>query len=464
MAALLVRVSEDPARPLGHAIVTLSGLPRGLETFEFALSRHGFAANHLGPDGWQGAECWLQPEEAWFSGDVLKFVLHPDLVFQLENMPYQLAVRGQGLTGTAAVTFVWPLQLELEEGGASGERKVVGGTRVNPAPKPRSEPASDAPVAEPPLPLPEMGSADLAIPDVAIPEIGPGLDEGDEDRTRTAPSRPRVAKPEESANRAEEPGAKAPIVNTTIPVDSETARKAFGRLGSPASGDDRQTGEAASIGKAAKPTVPLSTGKSPALAESSRLEARPDMAGAAGAERRGMSGWLIGLLVLVVLAATAAVGWWWFSHQAGGTPPVTDKPAAPAGTRVSPEPRPAPEPIPAPQPKPAPEPTPAPKPATSVRPALPEPVVPVRPALPEPAGTPPVTVPATPLPPVAPSPPSATRPVPPVMPVDRERSAPPTPASPPRPGSGRSLEDELKSQFDPTVQELEKRLRPQKSP
>ena len=114
MAVLSVHVSEDPARPLGHAIVTLSGLPRGLETFEFALSRHGFAANHLGLDGWQGAECWLQPEEAWFSGDVLKFVIHPDLVFQLENMPYQLAVRGQGLTGAATVTFVWPLQLELE--------------------------------------------------------------------------------------------------------------------------------------------------------------------------------------------------------------------------------------------------------------------------------------------------------------------------------------------------------------
>ena len=62
MSALSVRVSEDPARPLGHAIVTLNGLPRGLETFEFGLSRHGFAASYLGADGWQGAECWLQPK------------------------------------------------------------------------------------------------------------------------------------------------------------------------------------------------------------------------------------------------------------------------------------------------------------------------------------------------------------------------------------------------------------------
>ena len=40
MSTLSVRVSEDPARPLGHAIVTLEGLPRTLETFEFALSRY----------------------------------------------------------------------------------------------------------------------------------------------------------------------------------------------------------------------------------------------------------------------------------------------------------------------------------------------------------------------------------------------------------------------------------------
>ncbi len=36
---------------------------------------------------------------------------------------------------------------------------------------------------------------------------------------------------------------------------------------------------------------------------------------------------------------------------------------------------------------------------------------------------------------------------------------PPTPTPPPARPSGRSLEEELKSQFDPTVQELEKGLR-----
>ncbi|HRE55240.1 MAG TPA: hypothetical protein PLP22_10670, partial [Candidatus Competibacter sp.] len=196
MAALSVRVSEDPARPLGHAIITLDGLARGLETFEFALSRHGFSANHLGTDGWQGAECWLQPEEAWYSGDALKFVIHPDQVFQLENMPYQLAVRGQGLNGVATATFAWPLQLELEEGSASAERKVVGGTRVNPAPAPRAAPAT-----------PEIKNPDVALPDVAIPKIDAAADD-DDDRTRVAVNRARAAS--DAAKTASDAGGRAP--------------------------------------------------------------------------------------------------------------------------------------------------------------------------------------------------------------------------------------------------------------
>ncbi|MGB5064697.1 MAG: hypothetical protein WBQ37_13210, partial [Candidatus Competibacter sp.] len=194
MPTLSVRVSEDPARPLGHAIVTLEGLPRTLETFEFALSRHGFAANHLGPEGWQGAECWLQPEEAWYGGAALKFVVHPDLAFQLENMPYRLAVRGQGLDRSAAATFVWPLELDIEEGSASGERRVVGGTRVDPGPKTRPEPAGGSSSAEPSMP--EISQAELAIPDLPIPDIVAGA-EPTEDALPTqvvAPQRPSMSR------------------------------------------------------------------------------------------------------------------------------------------------------------------------------------------------------------------------------------------------------------------------------
>lgn len=348
MAALSVRVSEDPARPLGHAIVTLGGLPRGLETFEFALSRHGFAANHLGPDGWQGAECWLQPEEAWFSGELLKFVIHPDLVFQLENMPYQLAVRGQGLTGTATSTFVWPLQLELEEGGAGGERKVVGGTRVNPGPTSRPEPARAVPAVEPPpLPLPEVGGADLKIPDMPIPEIGAGLDAGDEDRTRLAPPRLKDSKPRDSTGLGRTPTASPQASEAVVPAEDDLTRKAPGRVVPlPAA---RRADAVAGDGVETKSASPVAGGEPPIRAEPPRLGSgpppfEPGPSGAAAA-RRGKSGMLAGLLGLVALAALAAFGWWWFGRSAGEKPPIPlpDKPAAPipstppTGSRLTPE-------------------------------------------------------------------------------------------------------------------------------
>ncbi|MBL8250944.1 MAG: hypothetical protein JNK31_04680 [Candidatus Competibacter sp.] len=412
MAALSVRVSEDPARPLGHAIITLNGLPRGLETFEFALSRHGFSANHLGLDGWQGAESWLQPEEAWYSGDALKFVIHSDLVFQLENMPYQLAVRGQGLDGVATATFAWPLQLELEEGSASAERNVVGGTRVNPAPTPRTAPAAP----------PEIKHPDVAVPEVSIPKID-AFESEEDDRTRVAPNRGQSVPPAMTGREGEDSAAPPPL--PAAPAASDHPARA------PAS------------------AAPAGAAESAASAERGRREAEArDAAAPAG---RGGSGWLAALIGALVLAALAGAAWWWFGQQAGKPAPVSpvERPApstAPAGPqpsadgqavpasprsetalRPAPEPRAAPEPVPAPEPQPAPEPRPAPEP----------PVVP-------------------PVPPRLEPPPA-----PPVAPPSRQ-SAPSQQNSRARPNSGRSLEEELKSQFDPTVQELEQRLRRQK--
>jgi hypothetical protein len=453
MSTLSVRVSEDPARPLGHAIVTLGGLPRGLETFEFALSRHGFPANHLGPDGWQGAECWLQPEEVWYSGDALKFVLHPDLAFQLENMPYRLAVRGQGLAGAAEATFVWPLELALEEGGASGERRVVGGARVESGPKPRPAPAGDRPAVEPP-PLPEVGGLAVDIPDVPIPEIGAGSEPMDDHLpTRVLPPRPAVAEPAD-ADRKPRPVAgsavKAAAASVAVSPGSEPTRKVSGRLvppvldeGRKAAGDARAAPEASppALGPVREPPTRVLPPRSESVPESRSV----DTAGGAAEERRGMSGprvGLLGLLVLAALAALAAVGWWWFGRPASDkAPPVTTAPPVTPGRayrapepKPAPEPRPAPEPVPAPEPKPAPEPVPAPEP---------------RPA--------PVSAPAPPAQPTA-------RPAPSPIPVERDRPASRSPVEPTRPASDRSLEDELKSQFDPTVQELEKQLRPRKTP
>jgi hypothetical protein len=416
MSALSVRISEDPARPLGHAIVTLGGLPRSLETFEFVLRRHGFTDNHLGPDGWQGAECWLQPQEVWYSGEALKFVIPPDLAFQLENMPYRLAVRGQGLASVADVTFTWPPQLEIEAGAASSERRVVGGVRVEAGPKLPPEPAP----ASAPL-VTDAGDADLPIPDMPIPDISFGAEPVDENlSTRAAPGRPSPPPPpkpadDDQATRIVTSGARSSPANRNLPVDPEPTVSVPGRRVSP--------------------PVPAELAPEPPI----RAPSPAATPGATNEARRSQSGLLIGLLTLVVLVAAMAAGGWWLIRRGEPTRFVASPVAVPpVRAYASPEPKPAPDPKPAPEPVPAPEPKPAsePVPAPEPKPA-PEPAIPVHPVLSEPPAS-------TPVPP-------ATTPSP--------RAAPSRP-----PDSGRSLEDELKSQFDPTVQELEKRLHRSKSP
>lgn len=426
MTALSVRVSEDPARPLGHAIITLGGLPRELETFEFALSRHGFANNHLGMEGWQGAECWLQPEEAWFSGELLKFVIHPDLVFQLENMPYRLTVRGQGLAGTASTTFVWPLQLELEEGTDLSQRKVVGGTRVNLAPAPRPEPAT----AQPP-PLPEVNTVDLAIPDVPIPKIATHEEIEDDDQTQEAPpllgNRQRLDGPDSAPLVSEvleptAPARGAPVI-PPAPTDIGTI-------------DQRPPLTEARVPLAdQEPAVPVILDRPPP-----RPITAPHVEQAA-ASRPGKSGMLIGFLGLgMLLLALAAVGWWWLSQPPEGKRAATSPAQAtiPGGT------------IPQAAPPAFQKAEPAPESPPAVRP-MPEPESPVN-APPVDSTLEPVDQPAA----LEPSPP-ATPP-----PVTTQPASPSSSAGSAPTGTTRSLEDELKLQFDPTQQELEKRLRSEK--
>ena len=426
MSAFSVRVSEDPARPLGHAIVTLSGLPRSLETFEFALRRHGFADNHLGPDGWQGAECWLQPEEVWYSGEVLKFVLPSDLAFQLENMPYRLAARGQGLAETVEITFSWPLQLEIEAGGTSGERRVVGGARVEAGPKPRPGPS---PI--PDAPLPDLGGAAIAIPEMPIPEIDAGAESVDDNPpTRVAPGRitaPKLADNGDEITRIVVPGTRSTPSSRNIPAAAEPTTKIAGRRVPLTAGESQRNSGGAVMPPAAAPE-PKSMSPAPSRPEPGVASPPAHPADARSEPGRGKFGWLIGLLALAILAAAAVAGGGWFSRQPR---PVTPALIAPPEPKPAPGPKPPPGTRPAPGPQPAPEPEPA-----------PEPALPARPIAPVPSEPPPAALPAPPA--LAPAEPSS-----------HPRSSAPPPAS----GSGRSLEDELNSQFDPTTQELEKRLR-----
>ncbi|MFO1424899.1 MAG: hypothetical protein U1F70_14835 [Candidatus Competibacteraceae bacterium] len=462
MTALSVRVSEDPARPLGHAIITLSGLPRGLETFEFTLSRHGFAANHLGSDGWQGAECWLQPEEAWYSGDAIKFVVHPDLAFQLENMPYTLGVRGQGLADVVAVTFVWPLELELEEGTVGGERRVVGGTRVNATPKPRPEPE---PSAMPAVESLEVSKADLPIPDVAIPEISAEpMADADDAPTQIVGHRVRAPHSTQDApTRVVEGRIRPPVSEPGRPSSEEPTHKISEQQVPPAGGDGPPTVPSPlppPLPAKDLPTVVAPSGRPAPLSESPPIPAETAGEGRPGGGFRLSTG----LILLAALAVLAALGgWWWFGpHAADKLPMATPPTGAPTSIHRAPEPKPAPEPIPAPAPVPAPVPVPAPIPVPAPVPVpAPEPPAPERTPVPPPISTPPpVLAPVTSGQPPAPE---RTPAPPPVAPVPQVPLKPP-PAPPTRPGgSGRSLEDELKSQFDPTLRELEKGLRRPKS-
>jgi hypothetical protein len=442
---LAVRVTEDPSRPMGHAVITVEGVIRTLETFEFALRRHGFADNNLGPNGWQGPECWLTPEEAWYSGDSLKFVVGADVVYQMESMPYELVLRGQGMEGSAKVTFVWPVELELEE-SAGGERQAVGGTKVHPVPRARSSKPIATTATTPEVPLPELQAADISIPNLAIPSAGP--------------SQPLNVKPSGEIQPAEPPPLTAQTTAESLPLPPVPAEP-----------------------PPLPPQRAVEPPPAPPQAEPIRTERPPselplDSAGPPAA-RPGIAGWIIGVITLIGFLA-AGIGIWLFLHRGGTEPPsplvptVTtpaakpDSPFTPSlptlptprveqssppqpGSNATPGSASLTEPssgaLPAPRSQPTVEFKPGP-PSTSVSPPVPLPALPPRPtAVPETT-----TVPKTrPLPESVASPPA----------VPGSAAVPVT--EPARQGGSagkRDLESELQSQFKSAIEvELEETLK-----
>lgn len=479
MSKLAVRVAEDPSRPLGHAVIIVEGLPKTLETFEFALRRHGYPDNNLGPEGWQGPDCWLTTEEAWYSGESFKFVVGPQVIYQMESMPYELVLRGQGMPETARVTFVWPLELEVEETG--GEREAVGGTRVHPAPRGRGPQApaeqtvtrlqAPTPGLEAPadhtisgLDVPTLGTVDITIPKLEIPGYEPPLDQARAEPPPLPPE-PSLAPPPLPPG-PESPGAVEP---PPLPPQSGPA-------------------------SAESPPPP------PAVLPPAGLEEPP--------AKRKMGGLIIGAIVLIALIAAGIVGWRVFQKGSVEVPPVVappapvpapvSKPGAPATRPMPIEPAPAPKPRPSPasasapapvtetpsvpRPMPAPAPTSVPVPEANQTPApVSEPGSPVR-LSPAPIAKPAVSAPGSPLAP-QPSTVPETIPMPEKVhapdkpaPVSAPNPSPtPTPAAIPIPkpprvdergrGPKRNLESELKSQFDSDLEsELESTLKRKPAP
>lgn len=180
-----VRVSEDIRRQQGQAIVSVATLPAKPETLEFALRRYDCFANHLGPCGWQGTERWLAPEEAWYRGDELQFVLRADWVENLENTTYQLTLRGRGLDEPVVIVFRWPSSLAVETDNAA-PRRVLGGAQVRAETEAEAEPRPESPAEpttaeastaatpqpEPVDPVPLAPSAAPIARDVAAPVAG----------------------------------------------------------------------------------------------------------------------------------------------------------------------------------------------------------------------------------------------------------------------------------------------------
>jgi len=196
--------------------------------------------------------------------------------------------------------------------------------------------------------------------------------------------------------------------------DSSPTRRVDGRIVSTPLGSEERVFGPRNLPKVlSEPvTAPIRAAPPPLVSESA-----PSPPRATGKARR--SGFGLILAGVATLAAAAGIGGWWF---------VRSTPAPESATMASPvertddlRPSLAPEPVPAPEPRPAPEPAPAPEPHPA----------------PEP------------------------RPAPRLKPESGPRSIPASPHSAPSspPGSRRNLDDELKSQFDPTLQDLERGLR-----
>lgn len=156
---MMLRVENDRRFSLGHARITLAGVPAPSDG-GFRIVREGYAAANLGRRGWQVQEEKLTPVEIRQEGPDTILVIGPRLTRHLEPGPLVFLLPATGLEAS----LFWPDDIDVFDGELPPE--TVMPREPEAAPKP-------APVAAAP-PASAPSSAQPPRDDIAVPAIQEG--------------------------------------------------------------------------------------------------------------------------------------------------------------------------------------------------------------------------------------------------------------------------------------------------
>ncbi len=176
-----ISVSEDLNREPGYTVYTVSGVEGTIERLSYSVIRHGYDYNYLGEREWQAAFSWLEPEDAWYESGQLKFVVPPEVTWQMDPQGYVLKLDLYPSIGELSIDFFWPDVLPAEAATTPSIDHRLAGTRVKPAtktplteeeqtviPEPEPEPEPEpVPAPEPAQPPPESQAVLEPAPVVA---------------------------------------------------------------------------------------------------------------------------------------------------------------------------------------------------------------------------------------------------------------------------------------------------------
>ena len=183
----IISVSEDLNRELGYTVFTLSGIEGVVDRISYSVIRHGYDQKYLGETDWQAAFSWLEPEDAWYENNTLKFIVPPDVTWQLESQGYVLRLNLAPTIGDVSFDLFWPEVLPAESTSQPSNAQRLSGTRVKPL---------------------ESGEAirNDDNTEVVNPVLGADSDTGDEGGTKEElveqPTTPELREPSKGANPA----------------------------------------------------------------------------------------------------------------------------------------------------------------------------------------------------------------------------------------------------------------------